>query len=193
MPPFTRKRPTEISPAASPPASGAEAQLVAAQTALDALLDERTRLQQSRVEQQQQRDALMHSGAALEQITAIDRSDYQAGLRAAQIDLRLPELQDALTEARQVVHRERWLAFRPRVAGAQQHLAETIGALFTALDNLRAAHDAAHRAGFGGHLHEFLRVPPGGNGINTGVVSDHALRAFQKAATGRASALVDAA
>lgn len=155
-------------------ADAPEQRLADAEAALDALLGEQAQVRQALAEHQQRRGALMRDAGDVAQIVALEADECLFGLRLEQINLQLPAAQIAVQQARADVHEAAWRDYRPVLVHAEQQLATAIGNLFDALARVHDAHGAAHRAGFGGRLGEFIRPPP------AAPVSDYALREFQK-------------
>lgn len=154
-------------------------QLADAEAALSAVQDEQATVQQTLLEHQQQREAVLRDGGDLAQVVQLDRAAYQLGLRLQQLELLRPARHAAVRQAHVAVHEANWRDFRPTLVEAEQRLATAISEIYSALAEVQAAHDRAHRAGFADRLGEFH--PP----VPKDPLNDWSLRQYAKFAERR--------
>jgi hypothetical protein len=148
-----------------------EQRLAEAQAAVSVLLGEQADIEAELFQHREQRTAWLAEGGDLDRVAELARQDERLRLRREQIGHRLPPLQAAVHAAWLVVQESAWQDRRPALRQAEQQLAAAIRALYAAIDVAHELHNAAHHAGFGGRLGEFVRPP-------APLVADYALRQY---------------
>jgi hypothetical protein len=135
--------------------------LAAANDALDALVTKKQAILARLAEHREQRARWLAEGGHLDRMAGLGADDDRLRPELAEIEVGLPILLAERAEALAAVREAAWQQWRMKLADVQQHTANAVRAVTTALTELHELQRRVVRDGFGPELQrEFVTAPP---------------------------------